>query len=225
MEEKGDGRARRGEPVADLRRDRQDGGPAVQRLTDDVGEEARRGQVRRARPDADGGQADGDAVDEAASRVVAQQELDHRLLGAVTGRRRGGMVIGDDVGHRRTEHGDRRAEDQAGMVVRAGEADRLQEVPGRVEVHAVPLFEIALGLARDHRRQVDDDVGSRRDQISGDAGVGEVGGDGVLAAGDVGARQRAERLGPQRPVPGQSLGELSPQHPRRSDDQDPHREQ
>ena len=85
--------------------------------------------------DADRGQADADAVEEAAARVVVEQELAHRLLGAVAGQRRGEEFVADRLGEGGAEDGDRGGEDHARAVVGLG-ADRLEEVAGAVEVDA-----------------------------------------------------------------------------------------
>ena len=70
-------------------------------------------------------------VDEAPPRVIGQQQLGDRLLGAVAGGRSTEVVVGDDVGDRRPEDRDRGAEDQAGRVARAGQADRFRPWPIR----------------------------------------------------------------------------------------------
>ena len=83
-----DRRPGRGEPVTHLVGHRQHRFLAVQRLANDVGEEARRRPVRLARPHADRRQANPDAVEEAATGVVREQQLADRLLRAVARQRR-----------------------------------------------------------------------------------------------------------------------------------------
>ena len=71
---------------------------AGQRLADDVGEEARGRLVGLARPHADRRQADADAVEEAAPRIVGEQQLADRLLRAVAGQRRREELVADRSG-------------------------------------------------------------------------------------------------------------------------------
>jgi hypothetical protein len=71
---------------------------ADQRLAQDAGEEAGRGLVRFPRADADGGQPDSDAVEEAASGVIGQQELPDRLLDAVAAERHLLVILGTGLG-------------------------------------------------------------------------------------------------------------------------------
>src|SRR5690606_34575568 len=79
VDQETDGRARRGVPVAHVVGDRQNRFLADQRFAQDVREEAGRSLVRLAWADADGRQADADAVEEAATRIVGEQEFADRL--------------------------------------------------------------------------------------------------------------------------------------------------
>ena len=93
--EEAHGRARAGVPVAHALRDGQHRFLAGQRLAQDAGEEARGRLVRLAGPDADGRQADANAVEEAAARIVGEQKLADRLLRAVGGERRVEELVAD----------------------------------------------------------------------------------------------------------------------------------
>ena len=133
---------------------------AGQRLAHDVGEEARRRLVGLARPHADGGQADADAVDEALAAVVGDQQLADVLLRAVGGERRVEELVADGVGERRAEHGNGAGKHQPRLV--AGLAHRLQQAARAVHVDAVALVEVLLGLARDDRREMEDRIRAGR---------------------------------------------------------------
>src|SRR2546422_10356635 len=78
MEQKADCRARRRMPVAHVLGNWQHGFLPVEGLANDPREKARSGPVGLAGPHADRGQADADAVEEAAARIVGQQQLCHR---------------------------------------------------------------------------------------------------------------------------------------------------
>ena len=174
VDEEVDRRARAGVPVADVLRDRQHRLVPGERLADDAGEEAGGRLVRLAGPDADGGQADADAVHEAAPRVVGEEQLVDRLLRPVGGERRVMELVRDRVGERRAEHRDRRGEDDARAVAVADLADRLEQVARAVEVDAVALLEVGLRLARDDRGEVEDDVGPVGDERSAAPGRRQV---------------------------------------------------
>ncbi len=62
--------------------------PAPQRLANDAGEKSRRRLVRQARTHADGRQANADAIEEAAARIIRQQQFADGLLRAVARYRR-----------------------------------------------------------------------------------------------------------------------------------------
>src|ERR1700734_3798506 len=75
--------AGRGVPVADLVADRQDRLLACEGLADDAGKEPGGGLVGRSGAHADRRQAEADAVEEAAPRIVGEEKLADRLLGSV----------------------------------------------------------------------------------------------------------------------------------------------
>src|SRR5690606_24626201 len=107
-----------------------------QRLAQDVGEEARRGEIGLAGADDDGGQPDADAIHEALARVVVEEQLADRLLRAVAGERRRKELVADGLGERRPEYRDRRGEDEPGNVGTVAQPllpDRLEQQPGAVE--------------------------------------------------------------------------------------------
>ena len=149
----------------------------------------------RARPDADGGQPDADAVDEAAPGVVGQQQLADRLLGAVAGerqRRRSPPGSGSGSGAPKTAIEE--ANTSRGRYPSAARADRLQQRAGAVEVDPVALVEVGLGLAGDHRGEVEDHVRPAVHQPLGRAGRGE-----VRARAGLGRPARRRRPVPRRP--------------------------
>ena len=174
MKQEADRRARRGEPVAHALGHRQHRLLAGERLADDAGEEARRRLVRLSRAHADRRQADADAVEEAAPAVVGEQQLADRLLRAVAGERRAEVLVADRIRERRAEHRDRGSEHHSRLVAVARFADRLEEIPRAVEVDAVALVEVRLGLARDHRGEMEDELRPRSDQLLGFARLRQV---------------------------------------------------
>ena len=99
VDEKADGGARARNPVPHVFRHRQHRLLADERLAHDVGEEAGRRLVGLAGPDADGRQADADAVEKAAARIVGQKQLADRLLRAVAGQRRREELVADQPGN------------------------------------------------------------------------------------------------------------------------------
>ena len=123
-------------------------------------------------------QADADAVEKAAPRVVGEQQFADRLLRAVGGERRQMEIVGDGVGKRRAEHRDRRGEHEFRLVAVADCADRFQQRAGAVEIDAVALLEIGFRLARDHAGEMEDHVRPFRDRFFRDARRGEIGGRG-----------------------------------------------
>ncbi len=179
VNQEADRRARRGVPVADVLGHRQHRFLAGERLAQDVGEESGSRLVGKAGTDADGRQADADAVHEAAARIVGQQQLADRLLGAVAQERRMEEFVADRFRKRRAEHRDRRGEHDPRLVAAAGKPDRIEQHPRAVEVDAIALVEIEFGLAGDDRRQMEDHVGTIRHQLFGGTGYGEVAGHGI----------------------------------------------
>ncbi len=133
-----------------------------ERLPQDAGEEPGGGTVGRARTHADRGKAQGEAVDHAFPGEVVDQKLGHQLLRAVARRGLRGEIVRDAVGEGGAEDRHRGCEDKAGVPV-ARPADRLEQRTASVEVDAVALVEIHLGLAGDDRRKVEDDVGPPSD--------------------------------------------------------------
>ncbi len=154
MQQETGGGARRRMPVPHALLHRQDRLLPRERLADDAGEEARGGAVGLARPHADGRQADADAVEEAAPRIVGEQQLADRLLRAVAGERRVAELVADRRRKRRAEHGDRRGEHHARLVPVADFPDRLEQVARAVEVDAVAFLEVRLCFAGNDGRQV-----------------------------------------------------------------------
>ncbi len=152
-----------------------DGGPAVEGLADDAGEEPGCRQIGLARPHADSRQANGDAIHEPAPGVVGQKQLRDRLLGSVARGGRRAVLVADHLRERRPEDRYRRAEDEPRPVAGGRRARRFKQAAGRVEIHPVALLEVGLGLAGDDRRQVEHDIWEPGQQILGDPRLGDVG--------------------------------------------------
>ena len=95
-----------------------------------------------------------DAVDETAARVVGQQQLGDRLLGAVARQRGELFVVADHVGERCAKDRDRRGDHDTRHVlaVLLG-AQRVEQQPRAVEIDAVALVEVGFGLARTRPRR------------------------------------------------------------------------
>ena len=176
---------------------------AGKRLADDVGEEAGRRLVRRARADADSRQPDADAVEKPLARVVGDQHLADRLLRAVGGQRRVEELVADLLREWRAEHGDRRGEDQPRFVAAANRADGVDQEPRAVEIDAIALIELRLGLAGHDRGEVEDRVRPVHQQRRGGGGIGEVGGD------EADRQRRAGRLGRRDHVLQRHAGDLT----------------
>src|SRR5579872_6771260 len=174
MNQESDGRTRRGMPVPHVFRHRQDRLLARERLAQDAGEKSGCRLVGKARADADGGQANADPIHKAAPRIIGKQKFADRLLGAVAQKRRVEKFIADRFGEWRAEYRDRRSEDEARLVAVAGEPDRIEQHPRAVEIDAIALIEIKLGLARDDRGEMKDHLGAVGDQLFGGAGQREV---------------------------------------------------
>ena len=205
-----------------------------ERLAQDAREEARRRLVGPPRPDADGGQPDADAVDEAAAGVVGEQELTDRLLRAVAGQRCGSEVLRRHVGQRSTEHRDRGGEDQPRSVPvdRVRGADRLEQCTGAVEVDPVAVVEVGLGLTGDDGGQVEDHVRPAGDDPLRRTGYGQVcrpAGRRSTPAGRCVRFHEVDQAEPadlgvvvQPSVAGQTGDELPADHPGRADHGDVH---
>ena len=104
MHEETDGGTRRGMSMAHVERNRQDDILPVQRLANDAREKAGGGLVGFARPDADGRKADPDAVEEAAPRIVGQQQLADGLLRAIAREGRQKELVADGLREWRSEY-------------------------------------------------------------------------------------------------------------------------
>lgn len=100
-----------------------------------------------------------------------------------------------------------------------------------MDVHAVPLLEVCLRLARHDGCEMKDHVRASCDERADGGRVDEVGDDrlggkrGALGRGrldHVCQREAADRNACQRPVAGEAPRELAPEHARRAEDQDPH---
>ena len=83
-------------------------------------------------------------------------------------------LIADRVGERRAEHRDRRGEHQARLVAAADQANGIDQHPRAVEIDAVALVEIELGLAGDDGGEMEDHVGPVGDQLLRGARDGEI---------------------------------------------------
>ena len=89
------------------------------------------------------------------------------------------MVIVDHVWERGTEHRDRRAEHDTRAIVEPARPNSVEEEPRSVDVDAVALLEIGLRLTRNHRGEVENDVGSTGNQIPRHRRVRQIGGKGL----------------------------------------------
>ena len=87
-----------------------------------------------------------------------------------------------------------------------------------VEVDAIALLEVSLRFARDHGREVEDDVGSAGDQPRRDARLGEIRDQHGGRFNDIDQIDLADTIA------GESLRKLAPDHARRASDEDPHSE-
>src|SRR5258706_1961137 len=188
---------------------------AGERLADDAGEESGGGEVRLARPDANRRRADTDAVAEALAAEVGEQQLADRLLRAVAGERRVEDLVAYCLREKRALAGDGRSEDDTRLVALTDLADRFEKAPCAVEVDAVALLEVGLGLARDDRREVENDVGARGDELLRLARRGKVGDDALRAGGD-------DVVEDEVVFSAQPLGQLATDHSRGAGDQRPH---
>lgn len=149
--------------------------------------------------------------------VVGQQELCDGLLRAVTGCRRRGPVVTDDVGDGRAEHCYRRGQDTTWPIVIPRRPYRLQQIARRVEIDAIALLEADLGLAGHDCRQVKDHLGLCGDEIAlGDVAANRVDPHGARRDSrrhDVNQRDRVDRLSAKHSVARQPLRSLRPSIP------------
>src|ERR1700722_19748023 len=230
-----DRRAGRGVPMPDVLTDRQDRLLAGERLADDAREKSGSCFVWQARADADGGQAQANAVEESLPRIVCEQKLTDRLLGSVAGQGSGEKLVTDLVGKGRAIDRDRGGEDQARLVGAAGQSllapDRLEYRVGSTEVDGVAFVEIGLRFARDHRSQQENDVGPRHDKLRRDVGGGDV--EGVeghregrvrrwLRRDDIDEMRVGDCLASEFSVADQARGQFAPDHARRADNKHLH---
>src|SRR5205807_1321587 len=111
----------------------------AQGFADDVGEEPGCRLVRLARPYADRRQANADAVEEALARIIGNQKLADGLLRAVTGERGVEEFVADGIRKGCAEHRNRRGEHQPRLVAVADGTDRIDQMPGAVEIDPVAL--------------------------------------------------------------------------------------
>ena len=137
---------RRQQPHAGRRRHRADRVFAIERLADDAAGKGRQRGIRPARAHADRRQSQRAAVDEAAPRVVVDEQLAHRLLRAVRRLRRQRGGLGHDLRQRAAVHRAAAGEDDARPVA-AGAADssssrvlsKLTRIPRSKSASAWPL--------------------------------------------------------------------------------------
>ena len=108
-------------------------------------------------------------------------------------------------------------------------ADRVEERARAVEVDAVALVEIRLGLAGDDGGEVEDDVRAGRDGARRLAGKGEIGRARIELAREAGGRigrhdieqgECRDRAAAEHAFRGEAGGELAADHAGRADDQD-----
>ena len=200
-----------------------------ERFADDAGEKTGGRLVRLAWTHADGGQADADAVEDAAPVVVGEQQFADRLLRAVGGERREMEVVGDRGRERRAIDRDRGGEDDLRLI--AGGADRFEQRAGAVEIDVVALVEIGFGLARHDAGEMEDHLRPAGDQLLRRARCGEIAGRDIDLAREarrlfrrhhVGQRQLVDRLTVELAVLDQPRGELAADHAGGAGDQNMH---
>jgi hypothetical protein len=112
MDQKSDRGAGAGMPMQHAIFDRQHRLLPGKRFANDRRKETRSRPVRLAGPHHDARQADADAVEEAAARIVGEQEFDRGLLRAVGSQRRQMKIVADGIRKGCAEHRDRRGEDE-----------------------------------------------------------------------------------------------------------------
>src|SRR5258708_29744780 len=88
-------------------------------------------------------------------------------------------LIADLVRKRRAEHRDRGGEYHARLVATAGKPDRIEQHPRAVEIDAIALVEIELGLAGDDRGQMENHIGPACEQLFREACYREITGHGI----------------------------------------------
>src|SRR5215475_7615277 len=136
-----------GVPMQHALLDREDRLHPCQWLTNDRRKEARCGLVGLAWPNNNAWQANANAVEHAATRVVSDQQFADCLLCSVRCQRREMKFVGDRIRIRRAEHRDRRCEYQLRMIALSMPADRLEQSPAAVKIDPIAFVKIKLGLA------------------------------------------------------------------------------
>jgi hypothetical protein len=130
-------------------------------------------------------------------------------------------LVGDGVREGCAEHGDGGGEHHAGPVAVADGPDGLEQGAGAVQVDAVALVEIGLGLARDDGGEVEDDVRPLRDEPLRLARPRQVGRPNLdrerrsgrgLRGDHVGERRAGDGAVAEGAVPRQALHELAADH-------------
>lgn len=170
-----DHRARRDHPHARFGSHRALRVEARKRLANDAARERRCSAVRPAGPHRHRRQPEAATVDVTLACHVVDEELGDRLLRAVRRLRVQRCVVGDRVGKRATEHGDRAREHE---FRRLGEgATGFEQVPRRVDVDAHAENEIGFGLAADDRRKMEHRVRAGCQCAHDRRRVGEIAGD------------------------------------------------
>ena len=187
-------------PVAHILRDWQDRLVSGKRLPDDIGEEAGGREIWLSRTYADGGKAQSDAIKETTPTVVCKKQFADCFLRPVAGERRVEVVVRDGLREGRAKDGDRRREDDLGLVVATRLANRLEEIAGTIKIDAVALFEIGLCFSRHDGGEVENQIWTqghqflclaRRRQVAhegvdGEAGSGRRGRQGHVMADEPG---------------------------------------
>ncbi|ABA53116.1 hypothetical protein BURPS1710b_A0443 [Burkholderia pseudomallei 1710b] len=171
-DERVDRAARRQQPQPRAARHRAYGLLAVQRLADDPARERRSRRVRPARPHADRRQPQHAPVDEAAARVIGQQQLGDCLLRAVRRLRFERGVVPHEFGQRAAVHRHRAREHHARPV--PARAAHVEQQARRIEVDPHPEVEIGFRLAAHDRREMEDRVRARVDRGLEHGAIGDV---------------------------------------------------
>jgi hypothetical protein len=137
----------------------------------------------------------------------------------------------DRLRERRPEHRDRGGEDHAGLIAAADRAHGVEEAPRAVEVDAVALVEIGLGLPRHDGGEVEDHVRPLGHELLSLPGLGEVRRHRADLEPRARRRLRLDHVVQGRPrdrppaesaVPRQPLDELASDHAGRAEDEDVH---
>ncbi len=145
-----------------------------ERLADHRGGKGRGGAVGPPRPHDDGRQPERAAVDKPLAAVVVDQQFADRLLRAVGGLRGQRGVVADRRRQRAAIDRERAGEHHA----RAGaeRAAGVEHGARAVEIDAIAEIGVGLGLAADHRGEVEHRMGAGRDHPAHRLAVGDVAG-------------------------------------------------